>query len=182
MNKRHYNKGPSPQVLLSLACSMMIHNIRPYLISHFLHQHLPPTLHPKPCTASIHQIMLLVLLQNGYKWTRLGKTLFEDMQKSLDLFHHNKDVFIDLNACKHFNIPKVHSMFHYITSIRSLGTVDSLNTEGSEQLHIDYTKRGYHASNKNDYIPQMAKWLQRHEAIDLHTAYLQARQMLHCVG
>jgi hypothetical protein len=62
-------------------------------------------------------------------------------------------------ACKHFNIPKVYSMFHYVASIRSLGTV--LNTEGSERLHIIYAERGYHASNKNDYIPL------------LRTAYIQ---------
>ena len=95
------------------------------------------------------------------------------MQESLDLFHANKDAFIDLNIREHFNIPKLHSMCHYVASIRNLGSVDGLNSEGSERLHIDYAKKGYHASNKNDFIPQMAKWLQRHEAIDLQSAYLQ---------
>jgi len=39
-------------------------------------------------------------------------------------------------------------------------------------LHIDYAKKGYWASNKNDYLAQMAKWLQHQEAIDLRSAYL----------
>jgi Plavaka transposase len=95
------------------------------------------------------------------------------MQESLDLFHANKDVFVDLDIRGHFNIPKLHSMCHYVASIQNLGSVDGLNSEGSERLHIDYAKKGYRASNKNDFIPQMAKWLQRHEAIDLQTAYLQ---------
>jgi hypothetical protein len=94
------------------------------------------------------------------------------MQKSLDLFHANKNAFVDLDIREHFNFPKLHSMCHYITSIQNLGSIDGLNSEGPERLHIDYAKKGYRASNKNDYIPQMAKWLQRQEAIDLHTAYL----------
>ncbi|KAI0279323.1 hypothetical protein BGY98DRAFT_1089274 [Russula aff. rugulosa BPL654] len=94
------------------------------------------------------------------------------MQKSLDLFHANKNAFVDLDIREHFNFPKLHSMCHYITSIQNLGSIDGLNSEAPERLHIDYAKKGYRASNKNDYIPQMAKWLQRQEAIDLHTAYL----------
>jgi hypothetical protein len=95
------------------------------------------------------------------------------LQKSLNLFHANKDMFVDLDIHEHFNFLKLHSMHHYITSIQDLGSIDSLNSEGPEQLHIDYTKKGYHASNKNNYIPQMAKWLQCQEAINLRTAYLQ---------
>jgi hypothetical protein len=94
------------------------------------------------------------------------------MQESPDLFHANKDVFVEFNIQEHFNIPKLHSMCHYVMSIQNLGSVDGLNSEGPEQLHIDYAKKGYHASNKNDYIPQMAKWLQRQEAINLCMVYL----------
>jgi hypothetical protein len=99
------------------------------------------------------------------------ETLYQ-MKHALDVFHANKDAFIDLDIHNHFNIPKLHSMLHYILSIQKLGSVDGLNSEGPERLHIDYAKKGYRASNKNDYIFQMAKWLQRQEAIDLHTAYL----------
>ena len=94
------------------------------------------------------------------------------MQESLDLFHTNKDVFVEFNIREHFNIPKLHSMCHYVTSIQNLGSVDGLNSEGPERLHIDYAKKGYRASNKNDYIPQMAKWLQCQKVIDLCMAYL----------
>jgi hypothetical protein len=94
------------------------------------------------------------------------------MQEALDLFHANKNAFVDLNIREHFNIPKLHSMLHYISSIQNLGSVDGLNSEGPERLHIDYAKKGYRASNKNDYTFQMARWLQRQEAIDLRTAYL----------
>ncbi|KAF8874919.1 hypothetical protein BD779DRAFT_1678481 [Infundibulicybe gibba] len=57
--------------------------------------------------------------------------------------------------------------------IRSHGTADGFNTEGSERLHIDYAKLGYAATNKKDYIKQMTVWLMRQEAVDTFAAYLQ---------
>ena len=32
-------------------------------------------------------------------------------------FHDNKDIFVCLGQCDHFNIPKLHSMLHYLASI-----------------------------------------------------------------
>lgn len=94
------------------------------------------------------------------------------MQNALDTFHSHKDVFAQLRRDEDFNIPKFHSMLHYIDSIRSLGSADGYNTESPERLHIDMNKDAYYASNGVDYIPQMAKWLQRQEAIDRRSAYL----------
>jgi len=94
------------------------------------------------------------------------------MQACLDTSHLYKDVFIKLGLCEDFNIPKFHAMQHYIDAIRALGSADGYNTEFSEWLHIDYAKEGYRASNKRDYTEQMTMWLQRQEAIDFHSAYL----------
>jgi hypothetical protein len=47
-----------------------------------------------------------------------------------------------------------------------------VDTESPERLHIDYAKDAYRASNKRDYVEQMALWLQRQEAIELQTKYL----------
>lgn len=63
-------------------------------------------------------------------------------------------------------------MLHYLDAIRRLGSADGYNTESPERLHIDFAKEAYRASNKRDYTEQMALWLQRQEAIDLRTAYL----------
>ena len=94
------------------------------------------------------------------------------MQDALDTFHLHKDVFAELRPDEDFNIPKVHSMMHYIDSICSLGSADGYNTESPERYHIDYIKAAYRASNGVDYVPQMTKWLQHREAIDRHAAYL----------
>ena len=94
------------------------------------------------------------------------------MQEALDLFHANKDVFVEEGIRNHFNIPKIHSLLHYVDSIILFGSLDGFNTEHPERLHIDYAKKGYRASNKRDYIIQMTRWLQRQEAMDLRAAYL----------
>lgn len=95
------------------------------------------------------------------------------MEKAMDEFHAHKSVFIDLKTRKHFNIPKLHSMLHYVQSIRLLGSADAYDTEAPERLHIDYAKKAYRASNKRDYHQQMTTWLQRQEAIHRFSAYLQ---------
>ncbi|KAL4069009.1 hypothetical protein J3A83DRAFT_4359099 [Scleroderma citrinum] len=56
--------------------------------------------------------------------------------------HHVLEaVFIDLGICIDFNIPKVHSMMHYAASVQLFGKLP-------EQLHINYAKKAYSASNK----------------------------------
>jgi hypothetical protein len=49
---------------------------------------------------------------------------------------------------------------------------DGYNTESPERLHIDCAKEGYRASNRRDYLEQMAIWLQRREAMWKREAYL----------
>lgn len=97
------------------------------------------------------------------------------LQACLDTFHQHKAVLVELRVRDHFNIPKLHSLEHYVDSIKSRGTADGYNTESPERLHIDYAKKGYRASNKRDYTEQMTLWLQRQEAILIRSAYLSWR-------
>jgi hypothetical protein len=94
------------------------------------------------------------------------------MQVALDDWHQHRDFFIDEKTREHFNIPKFHSMQHYIESIRFLGTTDNSNTELFERLHIDFAKDGWHASNKRDPFPQMVNWLSRREKVCCLDYYL----------
>ena len=93
------------------------------------------------------------------------------MQDSLSLFHAHKGILIKLGIHEHFNIHKIHLLMHYISSIQALSSADGYNTEYPERLHIDYAKDAYRASNKHDYVEQMALWLQCQEAIHHKTAY-----------
>ncbi|KAG1724981.1 hypothetical protein EDB19DRAFT_1897836 [Suillus lakei] len=99
-------------------------------------------------------------------------TTLAQMQDTLDEFHANKPIFVELGLRQHFNIPKVHSMCHYVQSIRSLGSADGFNSESPKRLHIDYAKDAYQASSKVDYIAQMTHWLELQEAVFRHSVYL----------
>lgn len=101
-------------------------------------------------------------------------TTLNALRESLDFFHSNKDSFIELEARMqdHFNIPKIHSMEHYVDLIWNFGSADGYNTESPERLHIDYAKDAYRASNKKDYTAQMTVWLARQEAVDRFQVYL----------
>ncbi|KAI6021358.1 hypothetical protein BKA83DRAFT_4464102 [Pisolithus microcarpus] len=76
------------------------------------------------------------------------------MQDSLKMFHDHKHVLVELEVHHDFNIPKL-----------SLSSANGYNTEYPEHLHIDYAKDAYWASNKCNYVEQMALWLQQQEAI-----------------
>ncbi|KAG2053960.1 hypothetical protein BDR06DRAFT_884962 [Suillus hirtellus] len=78
------------------------------------------------------------------------------LQEALDTFHKNKIVLKELGVREHFNIPKIHSLAHYINSICMFGATDNYNTEAFEHLHIDFAKEAWRATNKRDEHPQMA--------------------------
>jgi Plavaka transposase len=94
------------------------------------------------------------------------------LESCLITFHTHKDDLIDAGIRQHFNIPKLHAILHYLNAIRALGSTDGYNTESPERLHIDCAKEGYRASNRRDYVEQMAIWLQRREAMWKREAYL----------
>lgn len=94
------------------------------------------------------------------------------LRDALNTFHANKEIVVSLGIREHFNIPKIHSMLHYCEAILRKGTLDGYNTELPERLHIEYAKDAYRAGNRRDYIAHMTTWLQRQEAVDERTAYL----------
>ncbi|KAI6041032.1 hypothetical protein EDC04DRAFT_2867355 [Pisolithus marmoratus] len=83
------------------------------------------------------------------------------MEDSLKTFHDHKHIIVELQIHEDFNIPKIHSLQHYISLIRALGSTDD----------------AYQASNKHDYIEQMALWLQQQEAIHHKSTYLTWKQL-----
>jgi len=96
----------------------------------------------------------------------------ERMDKAWSAIHENKTIFVELDIRENFNIPKLHSIIHYISAIRSHGTLDGYNTESPERLHIDFAKLPFRASNRRDYTAQMATWMARHDAVRHYEMFL----------
>jgi hypothetical protein len=87
------------------------------------------------------------------------------MDAALKAWEKNRHFFIEARVRADFDIPKFHSLLHYLQCVRDFGTTDNYNTEMFERLHIDFAKKGWRASNKKDAVPQMVKWLQRQEKV-----------------
>jgi hypothetical protein len=101
------------------------------------------------------------------------------LERALVMFHENKEIFVDLGVRDHFNVPKIHSLLHYSSSIRLFGTTDNYNTEQTERLHIDFTKDAYRATNHKDEYNQMTTWLERREKLQQHAISIKWRQQQH---
>ena len=98
------------------------------------------------------------------------------LEQSLATFHENKDVFVDLKVRGHMNVPKIHSLIHYTSSILLFSTTDNYNTEQTERLHIDFTKDAYRATNHKGEYKQMTTWLERREKLRRHAMLIKWRQ------
>jgi Plavaka transposase len=96
----------------------------------------------------------------------------ENMDRAWSAIHENKAVFLEFGIREHFNIPKFHSLIHFVSAIRSHGTLDGYNTESPERLHIDFAKVPFRAGNKRDYTAQMTTWMSRHDAVRRYDMFL----------
>jgi len=94
------------------------------------------------------------------------------MEEALHMWQDSKYLIIELGLYPDLNIPKFHSLHHYIQSIKLFETTDNYNTEMFENFHIDFAKEGWHASNKSNAFPQMVNWLGRWEKISMFDNYL----------
>jgi hypothetical protein len=97
------------------------------------------------------------------------------LEDSLEQFHDNKEIFVDLSIRDAFNIPKLHFARHYVDYIKLYGSLDNFNTEYTERLHIDLAKDAYAATNRKDEFSQMTVWLERKEKIHRHSQYINWR-------
>ncbi|CAE6437348.1 unnamed protein product [Rhizoctonia solani] len=109
--------------------------------------------------------------------TTLTDADLDAMEEDLDAFHELKGNLVGkgkpYKSFRRFHkIAKLHMLRHWIHAIRELGTPDGFNTEGPENLHIEYAKVPWRASNKVEPLDQMVKYIHRQEAIRIHRAYL----------
>ena len=134
---------------------------------------LPGSLNSSRLVKAVRAILDFLYLA---QYTSHTNETLHQLQDSLAEFHNNKLIFIDLGIQEHFNIPKLHSLSHYDSSIRLFGTTDNYNTEQSERLHIDMAKDAYRATNHKDEYTQMTIWLERREKIERHTEFINWRK------
>lgn len=134
---------------------------------------LPDGMSNQPLIAATRSILDFLYLAQYPTHTSL--TLVS-LDNSLQKFHENKHIFSTLGIRENFNLPKLHSLVHYVHAIKLFGTTDNYNTESTERLHIDFAKDAYQATNRKDEFSQMTKWLERKEKIAHHANYAAWRE------
>ncbi|KAH6916721.1 hypothetical protein BKA70DRAFT_1215191 [Coprinopsis sp. MPI-PUGE-AT-0042] len=98
------------------------------------------------------------------------------LRSALNDFQKYRSYFIDVGCHPTLNIPKFHSLVHYIEAIELFDTTDNYNTEAFERFHIDFAKLGWRATNHCDEFPQMIVWLSRQEKVREFELQLNAAQ------
>ncbi|KAJ8074583.1 hypothetical protein PM082_015486 [Marasmius tenuissimus] len=124
---------------------------------------------PSPAIKACHAILDFIYLA---QFAIHGDETLAKMQHSLDMWEENRDAFIESSTQEDFNIPKFHSLVHYIQMIRLFGATDNYNTEMFKRLHIVFAKKGWRASNKRNEFPQMTTWLLRQENVAAFDCYI----------
>ncbi|KAI9459823.1 hypothetical protein F5148DRAFT_1369306 [Russula earlei] len=131
---------------------------------------LPNNLAPGRLICAVHALLdFLYISQYPIHSTETISILDE----SLQTFHDNKSIFIDLGIRSDYNFPKLHKAKHYKLAIEAFGTTDNYNTEYTERLHIDLAKDAYRSTNHKDKFSQMTIWLERREKIFFHNRFIQ---------
>jgi hypothetical protein len=170
-NAQHFSKGITG---LSKLTSREHKDICRILLGLVVDLPLPDTRLSMQLTCAVRAILDFIYLS---QYSIHSTESLDALDSALHQFHEEKEVFIKLGVRKHFdNIPKLHSLAHYRRSIILFGATDNYNTEQSERLHINYTKKAFRATNFKDEIKQMATWLERSEAMQQHTAFMQLQE------
>src|SRR5579871_2187311 len=66
-----------------------------------------------------------------------------------------------------FNFPKFHSMVHYISFIRSRGSLNNFMTEHFKHQYILDAKEPFRNTNKKDLIIQILSWLSQQDIVNM---------------
>ncbi|EGN98211.1 hypothetical protein SERLA73DRAFT_123570 [Serpula lacrymans var. lacrymans S7.3] len=103
---------------------------------------------------------------------KLPKQAIITIRSLLD-FIYIAHIFVTLGVRENFNIPKFHSLLHYVNSICWFGATNNYNAEMFERFHIDMAKDVWRASNHRNERPQMTTWLTRQEK----TAWFECYQL-----
>ena len=85
-----------------------------------------------------------------------------EMDDALSRFHEYRQIFQELGVRpKGFNLPRQHSLIHYIKLIREFGAPNGLCSSITESKHIKAVKEPWRRSNRFEALSQMLLTNQR---------------------
>lgn len=101
------------------------------------------------------------------------------MQEALDRFHKYRCIFETSGVrVTGFNLPRQHSLMHYIPSIKLFGALNGLCSSITESKHIKAVKKPWRRSNRFEALGQMLTTNQRLDKLAAARVDFQTRGML----
>lgn len=79
----------------------------------------------------------------------------EELDKSLEDYHHYHDIFLATGIQIGFNLPCQHTLMHYLKAIRLFGTPNGLCSSIMESKHIKAVKEPWRWSSRFNALCQM---------------------------
>ena len=84
------------------------------------------------------------------------------LEDALQRFHHHREIFRTSGVrVEGFNLPRQHSLIHYVKLIRAYGAPNGLCSSITESKHIKAVKEPWRRSNRFDALSQMLLTNQR---------------------
>jgi hypothetical protein len=83
------------------------------------------------------------------------------MDDALQRFHHYHEIFRTTGVRDDFNLPRQHSLIHYLRLIRAFGAPNGLCSSITESKHIKAVKEPWRRSSRFDALSQMLLTNQR---------------------
>jgi hypothetical protein len=112
------------------------------------------------------------------RWEVHDTTSLRELQDALDRFHHYRTIFMTVDIRNNFNLPRQHSLVHYVKLIRAYGAPNGLCSSITESKHIKAIKEPWRRSNRYNALGQMLLTNQRLDKLAASHADFVARGML----
>jgi hypothetical protein len=77
------------------------------------------------------------------------------LDDALQRFHHHREIFRTSGVHNDFNLPRQHSLNHYVKLIRAFGAPNGLCSSVTESKHIKAVKEPWRRSNRFEALSQM---------------------------
>jgi hypothetical protein len=86
----------------------------------------------------------------------------DELENSLKRYHIHRKIFQECGVCADgFNLPRQHSLIHYLQLIREFGAPNGLCSSITESKHIKAVKEPWRRSNRFNALGQMLLTNQR---------------------
>ncbi|KAJ2911962.1 hypothetical protein MD484_g8457, partial [Candolleomyces efflorescens] len=85
----------------------------------------------------------------------IDEDVLDQINKALERFHTERDIFCELGIRDNFNLPRQHSLIHYRPSIQLFGAPNGLCSSITESKHIKAVKETWRRSSRNSPLGEM---------------------------